>query len=82
MGIRSAGACVRSAAGDGELGTRSCIGPARLAAATEANIGAMGRFLANLRYQIDYNVQLFHARADGRRAVRRIREQFSHARRA
>jgi glycosyl transferase family 25 len=63
----------------GALGLRSCIGPARLAAATQANVGAMGRFMANLRYQFDYNVQLFQSRADGRRAVRRIREQFGAA---
>jgi glycosyl transferase family 25 len=63
----------------GELGLRSCISPARIAAATQANVGAIGRLMANLRYQLDYNVQLFHARADGRRAVRRIRAQFSDA---
>ena len=66
----------------GALGLRSCISPARIAAATQANVGAVGRLMANLRYQLDYNVQLFDARADGRRAVRRIRAQFSDVGRA
>jgi glycosyl transferase family 25 len=61
----------------GELGLRSCISPSRDAVAIDANIGAMGRFVANLRYQLDYNVQLFQARADNRRAVRRLREQMT-----
>ncbi|SNB55440.1 glycosyl transferase, family 25 [Rhodoblastus acidophilus] len=61
----------------GALGARSCIGPSRIAAAAQANAGAMSRFMANLRYQLDYNLQLFHARADNRRAVRRLREQLT-----
>jgi len=61
----------------GALGLRSCISAARVEAACQANVGAMGRFMANIRYQLDYNVQLFHARAENRRAVRRLREQMT-----
>ncbi|MBB4196506.1 glycosyl transferase family 25 [Rhodoblastus sphagnicola] len=61
----------------GELGHRSCISPSRQAAAAQANVGPVDRLMANLRYQFDYNVQLFQARADGRRAVRRLREQMT-----
>lgn len=61
----------------GELGFRSCISPARVAAAAQANVGVVGRFMANLRYQFDYNMHWYQARADGRRAVRRLREQMT-----
>jgi glycosyl transferase family 25 len=61
----------------GELGQRSCISASRVAAAAEANIGAMSRFMANLRYQLDYNVHLFQARADKSRALRRLRAQMA-----
>lgn len=61
----------------GVLGCKSGIGPSRDALASEVAGGAMGRFMANLRYQLDYNVQLFNARADNRRAVRRLRGQMS-----
>jgi glycosyl transferase family 25 len=61
----------------GELGHRSFITASRLEAASQANVGAMSRFMANLRYQLDYNVQLVRARADNRRAVRRLREQMT-----
>lgn len=61
----------------GELGLRSHISASRVEAACQANVGAMGRFMANIRYQLDYNLQLFHARAGNRRAVRRLREQMT-----
>jgi glycosyl transferase family 25 len=58
-----------------ELSLGSSITPARVAAAAEANVSAVNRLVANLRYQLDYNVQLLRARGDGRRAVSRLREQ-------
>ena len=61
----------------GVLGYKSGIGPSRDAVASDCAGGTMGRFMANLRYQFDYNFQLFHARADNRRAVRRLRGQMS-----
>jgi glycosyl transferase family 25 len=61
----------------GERGLRSCISASRVAVAAEANVGGVGRFMANLRYQFDYNMQLFQARGDSRRAVRRLREQMA-----
>ncbi|WP_264586184.1 glycosyltransferase family 25 protein [Rhodoblastus acidophilus] len=61
----------------GELGLRSHITASRLEAASQANVGGMRRFMANIRYQLDYNVQLFQARGDNRRAVRRLQEQMT-----
>jgi glycosyl transferase, family 25 len=61
----------------GELGLASHITASRIEAASQANCGGMRRFMANIRYQLDYNMQLFQARADSRRAVRRLREQMT-----
>jgi len=60
-----------------ERGLSSCISAARIEATSKAGGGAMGRFMANIRYQLDYNMQLFQSRANGRRAVRRLREQMT-----
>lgn len=61
----------------GELGLCSHISASRIEAASQANCGGMRRFMANIRYQLDYNMQLFHARADSRRAIRRLQEQMT-----
>ena len=61
----------------GELATRSCIDPARVEAAAQANSDVIRRFLVNLRYQLTYNLQLLQARSINRRSVRRLREQIT-----
>ncbi len=59
----------------GPLGEQSGIAEARDCVAAEANARPFDRFMANLRYQFDYNVHLFQARANNRRAAARLSGQ-------